>query len=225
MRKIFFALVLLILCTCAEAAFVPEVPVMTVGELKPGMKGYALTVMKGLEPVRIPVQVVSIIPQNPGKSIKNEILIKFTDNTRLAQGMSGSPVYVNGRLIGAIRSGWDFSDHTMALLAPIEDMCRVFDYPDAENKTLKDMFELSAVSFSGIDINTPSMKRLAETLGVSFTQGISSGGSYAVGTGLKPGILQDVLDAIKSGNYDQAVEHCNTIAAAEVKEGVLCVEN
>ena len=187
MRKIFFALVLLILCTCAEAAFVPEVPVMTVGELKPGMKGYALTVMKGLEPVRIPVQVVSIIPQNPGKSIKNEILIKFTDNTRLAQGMSGSPVYVNGRLIGAIRSGWDFSDHTMALLAPIEDMCRVFDYPDAENKTLKDMFELSAVSFSGIDINTPSMKRLAETLGVSFTQGISSGGSYAVGTGLKPG--------------------------------------
>lgn len=45
------------------------------------------------------------------------------------------------------------------------------------------------------------------------------------GTGLKPGILQDVLDTIKSGNYDQAVEYCNTIAAVEVKEGVLYVEN
>ena len=188
MRRILFAVFLVsVLFTCSEAAFVPDVPVMPVREIKPGMKGYMLTVMKGLEPVKIPVQIVSIIPHKPGMSITNEILIKFMDNTRLAQGMSGSPVYVNGKLTGAIRSGWDFSDHTMALAAPIEDMCRVFDYPDAQNMSLKDMFELSAVNFSGIDINTPALKKLAETLGITFTQGISSGGLDTVGTGLKPG--------------------------------------
>ena len=188
MRKLIFAvMILLCVSVSASAEFVPDVPIMTVKELKPGMKGYMLTVMKGLEPVKIPVQIVSVIPHKPGQSITSEILIKFTDKTRLAQGMSGSPIYINGKLIGAIRSGWDFSDHNMAMLAPIEDMCRVFDYPDAENTSLKEMFELSAVSFSGIDINTPSMKRLADRLGVTFTQGISSGGLDTTGTGLKPG--------------------------------------
>lgn len=45
------------------------------------------------------------------------------------------------------------------------------------------------------------------------------------GTGLKAGILQDLYKAVSNGNYDQAVEYCNTIAAAGVKAGVLCAEN
>jgi hypothetical protein len=44
--------------------------------------------------------------------------------------MSGSPVYVDGKLIGAVSAGWSFSDHTVAMLTPIEDMCKVFSNPD-----------------------------------------------------------------------------------------------
>lgn len=187
MRKILFAFALVFVCAVAEASFVPEEPIMPVKELKPGMNGYMLTVMKGLEGEKIPVQIVSIIPYQPKRSITSEILIKFMDKTRLAQGMSGSPVYVNGKLIGAVRSGWDFSDHTMALLAPIEDMCRVFDYPDDENISMKELFSLSDVSLAGADINTPSMKQLADRLGVNFTQGIMSGALEVSGSRLKPG--------------------------------------
>ena len=190
MRKAVIIALLLLVCSCAEAASVPFVPqdaVMPVSELRAGMTGYMLTVKSGLEPVRVPVKIISIVPQLPKRSIRNEILIQFTDGTRLAQGMSGSPIYVNGRLIGAVRSGWDFSDHTMALSAPIEDMCRIFDYPDAENTSMKDLFSLAEVSVAGININTPSMKRLADKLGVSFSQGISSGVPVVSGAGLKPG--------------------------------------
>lgn len=185
MRKVILVLMMLLLSVGAEAAFVPEDPIMTVNELKPDMTGYMLTVMRGLDPVRIPVKIISIVPQKPGKDIKNGILIKLMDRTKIAQGMSGSPVYVNGRLIGAVRSGWDFSDHTMAIVAPIEDMCRVFDYSD--DSAPKERFALTSITFSGIDINTPSIRKLSNRLGMSFTQGISSGGLEVSSSRLKPG--------------------------------------
>ena len=185
MRKTILIALLLLICSCSEASFIPEEPIMPISELKPGMNGYMLTVMQGLDPSRIPVKIVSVIPSKPGKDITHEILIKFTDGTRLAQGMSGAPIYVQGKLIGAIRSGWDFSDHTMAMIAPIEDMCRVFDYPNKE--TPKPTFPLADMTISGLNISTPAMKHLADTLGVTFTQGISSGNAQVTGAALKPG--------------------------------------
>ena len=57
--------------------------------------------------------------------MENVVLIRFLPNAderagRLAQGMSGSPVYVRGKLIGAVGSGWEFGDHRLALVTPID---------------------------------------------------------------------------------------------------------
>ncbi|MDR1379171.1 MAG: hypothetical protein LBJ36_09015 [Synergistaceae bacterium] len=113
-------------------AFVPEQPILSVEKLQAGMKGYMLTVLKGTEPVRLPIEVVSVIPQK--ETVRNFILVRMLpsskNKTGMAQGMSGSPVYVDGKLVGAVGIGWNFSDHEMALVTPIEDMYRVFSRPD-----------------------------------------------------------------------------------------------
>jgi hypothetical protein len=118
--------------SCA-AVFVPEQPVMPLDRLRPGMKGHTLTVLKGTKPTRLPIEVVSVIPG--GGPTKNAILIRMLpspENTTagVAQGMSGSPIYVEGKLVGAIGMGWNFSDHRTALVTPIGEMCDIFSRPD-----------------------------------------------------------------------------------------------
>ncbi|MDR3264638.1 MAG: hypothetical protein LBT15_01370 [Synergistaceae bacterium] len=115
------------------AAFVPEQPVIPAERLRAGMTGYALTVLKGTRPVRLPVEIVSVIPRKG--PIKNSIVIRMLPSPEnatggVAQGMSGSPVYIDGKLVGAIGMGWNFSDHKTALVTPVGDMCDVFSRPD-----------------------------------------------------------------------------------------------
>jgi hypothetical protein len=117
----------------AAAAFVPEQSVVPVERLRAGMRGYALTVLRGTRPARLPVEIVSVIPRRG--AVKNAIMIRMLpspDNLtgEVAQGMSGSPVYIDGKLAGAIGMGWNFSDHKTALVTPVEDMCDVFSRPD-----------------------------------------------------------------------------------------------
>lgn len=144
------ALCLLALCLSVSASramadpFVPEQPTIPAGALKTGEKGYMLTVLKGTEPVRLPVQVAGVIPQSLNASrgeIRDFILVRilpFRDargqTVELARGMSGSPVYFRGKLAGAVGRGWEFSDHSLALVTPIADMCGVFA---AENEGVK----------------------------------------------------------------------------------------
>ena len=72
-------------------------------EIKEGMKGYGLTVFRGTEPERFDVEVIGILQDfRPGQPL---IVIK-TPNPRLdvvktVRGMSGSPIYLDGRLAGA----------------------------------------------------------------------------------------------------------------------------
>lgn len=169
-RKFFALIILLLACSCSEAAkFVPEQQIMPVSKLKPGMTGYILTVIKGTVPERIPVKIISIAPQKPGRELSDEILLKLTGRHKLAQGMSGSPVYIQGKLIGGIRSGWEMSDQTLAFASPIESMCAIFDnYDNVKTQGIN----LSNVSISGLSPNNSSLQSLSKNLGMTFIQGV-----------------------------------------------------
>lgn len=174
MKKIFYMSIIFILSACNFAFaenFVPEQPLISVSELKPGMSGYALTVIKGMEPVRMPVKIVSIIPQKPGAAMTDKILIKFTGKNKLAQGMSGSPVFIKNKLAGAIRSGWENSDQSLAIITPIEDMIKIFN---SEGSGVR-REELKKFTLSASGINANSLSGLSKALGLNITQGISSG--------------------------------------------------
>lgn len=150
----------------AEERFVPSQPVMGVSSLSAGMKGYMLTVLKGTEISRIPVTIVSVIPQKGGRSFRELILIRLKGR-KLAQGMSGSPVYVDGKLIGAVRSGWQQSTQELALVMPIEFMTGIY----SEYASRPEEVSLSPAVITGIDINTSGIQELSRKLGITLTQG------------------------------------------------------
>jgi hypothetical protein len=98
--------------------------IMPVKDLKPGMKGYGLTVFKGTKPDKFDVEIVGVLHQfRPNQDL---ILIK-TPHERLniahtVAGMSGSPIFINNKIIGAYAYGWQFGSEPFAGVTPIENM-------------------------------------------------------------------------------------------------------
>ena len=80
-----------------------KAPTIPVSEIRDGMKGYGLTVFKGTQPERFDVEVIGVLHHfRPGE----ELIVIKTPNARLdvvktVRGMSGSPIYLDGRLAGA----------------------------------------------------------------------------------------------------------------------------
>lgn len=98
--------------------------VMPVSEVKPGMKGYGLTVFQGYTPERFDVEVIDVLPNFRPK--QDLILIKTRhprlDVTKIVAGMSGSPIYLEGKMAGAYAYGWTFGSEPVAGVTPIENM-------------------------------------------------------------------------------------------------------
>lgn len=99
---------------------------MRTSELRRGMTGYGLTVFQGVEVSRFDVEILGVLSKwNLGEDL---ILIRVTSGpvverqTGIIGGMSGSPIFVNGKLIGAIAYGWGFLREPMAGVTPIEAM-------------------------------------------------------------------------------------------------------
>jgi hypothetical protein len=109
----------------AEA--LPQDPpdVMPLSEVKPGMKGYGLTVFSGTTPEKFDVEVISTLRNfRPNQDL---VLIKTPNHPRLdiartVGGMSGSPIYLNGKMIGAYAYGWLFGAEPIAGVTPIRSM-------------------------------------------------------------------------------------------------------
>ena len=184
-------LVLILMLTyTAYAEFVPSQPIIPISELKPGMTGHILTVMKGTKPSKIPVKIMGVMPQKPDKQYANLVLVKLLGGQKLAEGMSGSPVYIQGRLAGAIRSGWKYTDHTLGAMMPIEYMCKI-----PEDIHAPQLASINSITVSGLSVNTPAMAELSRKLGVAFTQGVNAGsGTMTEGAGtLSPGDSVAVL--------------------------------
>jgi hypothetical protein len=95
-----------------------------VSAVRPGMKGYGLTVKAGTKIERFEVEVVDVMTNFLAK--QDLILVRclgeeFEDH-RIAQGMSGSPVYFDDKVAGAVAYAWGFQKHALAGVTPIEAM-------------------------------------------------------------------------------------------------------
>lgn len=101
--------------------------------LTPGMKGYGLTVFKGTKIERFNVTILGLLRKiNNGKDL---ILVRLEGGpvtkryANVIAGMSGSPVYVKGRIVGAVAYAPVFAREPLGFLTPIEDMLEAWD-PD-----------------------------------------------------------------------------------------------
>lgn len=103
---------------------------MKVENLHRGMVGHADTVVQGDKIDSFNVEVLGIMKkQGPSGDL---ILVKVSGpvidaSGGIVQGMSGSPVYIDGKLVGAIAYGWGFTDGTLGMVTPIEQMVKLWD--------------------------------------------------------------------------------------------------
>jgi hypothetical protein len=90
------------------------------------MKGYGLTVLRGSLVERFDVEVLGIVPNTLGRS---QIIVRVgglgLEKTGILAGMSGSPVYFEGRLAGAVASTWGFAKEPVGAVTPIESMLAI----------------------------------------------------------------------------------------------------
>ncbi len=125
-------------------------PILPVGEVAQGMSGTAYTVVDESGEIRpFHVDVVGVI-QN-GKTTTPMIMAKASGDLiestgGVLQGMSGSPVYLDGRLVGALSSSVkDLSPFTF-FITPIEDMIALWNMPDNKNQTHISTIDLKKVA-------------------------------------------------------------------------------
>ncbi len=122
----------LLFCCSMAITKVQAVDFMPVTEVKTGMTGIAKTVVNGDTISTFDVKVLGVMKdRGPSGDL---ILAKFSgsviDETGgIVHGMSGSPVYMNGKLVGAVAYGWGFADGTIGMITPIEDMVKLWNIP------------------------------------------------------------------------------------------------
>ncbi|MDJ0521626.1 MAG: SpoIVB peptidase S55 domain-containing protein [Planctomycetota bacterium] len=92
--------------------------------VRPGMKGHGLTVKQGTKIERFEVEVIDVIRNHLVK--QDVILVRclgeaFADH-QIAQGMSGSPIYFEGKVAGALAYTWAQAKHPIGGVTPIETM-------------------------------------------------------------------------------------------------------
>ena len=131
-----FVLALALLATPVLAAEpAPDAPsraaTISIDEVSVGQRGYGLTVFAGTEPERFDVEVIGVMRNiSPGTSY---ILARLTghglERSGVAGGMSGSPVYFDGRLAGAVAFSWSFSHEAVGGITPIDSMRRLASVP------------------------------------------------------------------------------------------------
>src|SRR5246500_5344531 len=104
-------------------------PTIAVNQIHAGMRGVAYTVFQGIKPEPMDVEVLGVL-RNVNGPKGDIILIRLhgtkVEYTGVVAGMSGSPVYIGGKLAGALafRIG-EFSKEPIAGVTPIADMLEI----------------------------------------------------------------------------------------------------
>jgi len=132
-----FALFFIFLSNYSDLACVPT-DIIPLSEIKPGMKGRCLTIFKGTQSEEFGIEILEIMNNfSPHRAI---LLVRLVgpkvEETGVVSGMSGSPVYIDNRLAGALcyRFGI-FSKEPIGGVMPIEQMFEIFEkekHRDAE---------------------------------------------------------------------------------------------
>jgi hypothetical protein len=117
----------ILLLTAASASLRADQQIMPAGEVVPGMQGYGLSVFQGDSIERFEVKIIGTMKNFlPKKDIfLAELQGERLRHTGVIAGMSGSPIYIDGKLIGALAYGFQFSKDPICGITPIEHMLEI----------------------------------------------------------------------------------------------------
>ena len=212
---------ILLLTIAALPGLVADTPQMGVDEIRPGMIGFGRTVFDGTRVEEFKVNILGVLENVIGPH-RNLILAKLEGgplaNTGVIAGMSGSPVYVDNRLIGAVSYALgSFSKEPIAGITPIAEMTDSASFNSTRPAGARVQIEfpltrdsLTAAFRRALNWNRPFADRPGDTqlVGVS---GVSGMGGDQLGTLLRPiatplvmsGFEPDVADTLAGAFRDQ----------------------
>src|ERR1700733_10219950 len=129
------AAVVTVLCSASGAELQPpkagKTEIFHLKDIKPGMVGTAWTVFSGTVPEPVPVEIIGVWNGQTGPR-SAVILGKMggkAKETNVAAGMSGSPVYIDGKLVGAVALRFSiFSPDAICGITPIEYMLEINEF-------------------------------------------------------------------------------------------------
>jgi len=106
---------------------------MSADEVRPGMKGYGKTVFQGTKIEQFDVELLGVLKNYAPK--QDMILARLSGGplakTGVIAGMSGSPVYIDGKLLGAVAFSFPFATEPIAGIQPIQQMLGLLDQKNA----------------------------------------------------------------------------------------------
>jgi putative cell wall-binding protein len=155
--------------------------VMPTSQVTPGMTGTGYTVSKGTSPQSFSVEVLGVLKDGvmPGRDM---IIVEVGGNATINEvggiwfGMSGSPVYVGGKLIGAVAFGLSWSPSKIGGLTAAEDMMDLLDYGTSTSSAGAERDEVALTGALAAEVRErdastsqaqPRMTRLKTPLAVS----------------------------------------------------------
>jgi SpoIVB peptidase S55 len=203
-------------------------------DVRAGQHAVGKTVFSGTKIEEFQVEILGVLENvGPRQSI---ILARLSGGplaqTGVMQGMSGSPVYINGRLVGAVALAFNFSKEPIAGIRPIEEMLAVGDAPaqsgprklasnavsNADSFASKLIDIATPVSFSGFTAGTleqfaPQLKKL----GLEPRQGVSSGGKLPSKMGTPASLRPGDMIAVELLSGDMSIGAEGTVTAVDGK--------
>jgi hypothetical protein len=173
MRKLTLINIILIILSfsfCLQA-----VEIMKLSDIKAGMGGVGKSTLKGTKAETYAFKVLGIIENFAPK--KNLIIVKLDspklNSSGIVSGMSGSPAYIDGKLIGAIAYGFPFSRQPIGGITPIEDILQTAEYETPtftiDISTIKVEFDKKNLSIITELIQDQLAKRLNFTTNEAFS--------------------------------------------------------
>ncbi len=158
--------ILLILFTTGINLAFSQTVFMPISEISPGMKGIGKTVFRGTQIENFQVDIIDIVRGEGGISyfiLANLSGDKIKESGGISAGMSGSPVYIEDRLIGAVSYAWEMSENNLCLVTPIQEMLEIFNLPYNNSHTISQEYKISnSLCFTGEKANKIKVKNFVE---------------------------------------------------------------
>ena len=127
-RKILVAFSLTLIVSPIARSQDSNVQIFPAADIKPGLKGIGRTIFEGDQITEFQVEILGLL-KNVLAPKRDLILARLSggplEKTGVIAGMSGSPVYIDGKLVGAVAISFPFSKEPLAGITPIQEMLQV----------------------------------------------------------------------------------------------------
>lgn len=135
-NRIFLTLFLFNLSLFAQnlPPYPPDNPqVIPMSEITEGMEGVGYTVIHGTNVEPFKVKVISVLRKmwHGSDAILIELEGLNLEHSGTVAGMSGSPIYFDGKIAGALAFGWNYAKDPIAGVTPIEEMYKLYNDTNA----------------------------------------------------------------------------------------------